>query len=125
MEMKNILACIRTLLIGLTGTCALAHEIPTHRNISHVGVDYLKSQDNRFACAANLDPDIQIGTAAEDNWPRFMFHFFPALNAGIYRSTCASPQWGFNGGPCTETGAPGGFTSSTGATLTNDHTWDI
>ena len=120
--MKNV-ACLILLGFGLISVSAVAHEIPTHQNISHVGVDYLKSQDSRFACAASLDPNIQIGTAAEDNWPRFMFHFFPALNAGIYTSTCASPQWGFGGGPCTETGAPNGFTSPTGATLTNDHTY--
>lgn len=123
--MKNISICVTLLWIGLMGTYVNAHEIPTHQNISHVGVSYLKSQDSRFSCAASLDPNIEIGTAAEDNWPRFMFHFFPALNAGIYHSTCASPQWGFDGGPCTETGAPNGFTSPTGATLTNDHTYDV
>lgn len=121
--MKKLFACIAALSMVLITGAARAHEIPTHQNISHVGVDYLKAQDSRFACAANLEPDIEIGTAAEDNWPRFMFHFFPALNAGVFHSTCSSPQWGFNGGPCTETGAPNGF--HTGATLTNDHTWTI
>ena len=121
--MKKISACVCLLWFGLLCTGALAHEIPTHRNISHVAVDFLKSQDTRFSCSASLDPNIQIGTAAEDDWPRFMFHFFPALNAGVFHSTCSSPQWGFDGGPCTETGAPSGF--SRGATLTNDHTYDI
>ena len=103
---------------------ARAHEIPTHLNITRVAVDFLVAEDDRFACSAdNLKSNLEIGTAAEDAWPRFMFHFTPRLNAGIFTGSCSSLQWGFSGGSCTETGAPSGVRGS--ATLTNDHTWDI
>lgn len=103
---------------------ASAHEIPTHLNITRTAVDFLVAEDERFACSAdNLKENLLIGTAAEDDWPRFMFHFTPRLNAGIYTATCSSVNWGFGGGSCSETGAPNGLSS--GATLTNDHTWDI
>jgi hypothetical protein len=105
---------------------ARAHEIPTHLNITRVAVDFLVAKDDRFACSAdNLKSNLEIGTAAEDDWPRFMFHFTPALNAGIYHGSCSSLDWAFGNGACTETGAPGGWTSPGGATLTNDHSWDI
>jgi hypothetical protein len=122
--MKTIRASACVALMLLAARSAAAHEVPTHVNITRVAVDFLVAQDDRFACSAdNLKSNLEIGTAAEDNWPRFMFHFTPRLNAGIYTATCSSLAWGFGSGACTETGAPNGV--STGATLTNDHTWDI
>jgi hypothetical protein len=79
-----------TIVMGFSRT-ALAHEIPTHLNITRVAVDFLAAQDDRFACAVdNLKSNLLIGTAAEDDWPRFMFHFTPRLNAGIYTASCSS-----------------------------------
>jgi len=117
-----------TICILLIGTTAFAHEIPTHKNITRVAVEYLQAKEPRFACATGLNSALQVGTAAEDDWPRFMFHFTPALNSGIYTATCSSLVWGFQSVTCTESGAPvsapilnGGVSFST--SLTNEHTW--
>jgi hypothetical protein len=122
MKSYSTALCVTGILVF--GPVAAAHEIPTHLNITRVAVDFLVSQDERFACSADsLKSNLLIGTAAEDNWPRFMFHFTPRLDAGIYHSSCASVDWGFSSGACSESGAPNGVRMS--ATLTNDHTWTI
>jgi hypothetical protein len=96
------------------------HAIPTHSNITKAAVDYLKKVDSRFVCVANLNNLLQIGTAAEDDTPRFMFHFNPNLNDAGYFGSCNSTQWAFGSAPCRQSGGSPFFAAST---LSNTHRW--
>jgi hypothetical protein len=97
------------------------HAVPTHTNITSSAVTYLKSEAPEFACFS--DSDVQIGTSAEDDNPRYMFHFFPALNGPLFTSSCSSFNWGLTDtSVCTQTGAP--TITGTTSTLTNFRTWD-
>lgn len=99
---------------------AYAHGIPTHSNITRAAVDYVSKLDQRLACSKRLNDRLQIGTVHEDDTPRFMFHFYPRLNAGRTISTCSSRDWAFANTSCNqEGGAPFFFAS----TLTNQHGW--
>ena len=60
---------------------AFAHAVPTHQNITAAAVEYLKQLDDRVACATNVNQLLQVGTAAEDEGSRPVFHFTPALTA--------------------------------------------
>lgn len=116
--MKNYISLSAVIML-----CAASeiypHAVPTHHNITRRAVEYLRTQAPEFSCFN--DSQVQIGTANEDDYPRFMFHFFPALNAGPFSTTCNSLQWGFTlGATCTENGAP-----AFRQTLTNDHTWPV
>lgn len=118
--MKIYRALSITLILCLSSV-AYPHSVPTHHNITHAGVDYLRDKDDQFSCFN--DSQVQIGTGEEDNNPRYMFHFFPSLNAGPFSTTCSSLQWAFGSGSCKESGAPtsGGISN----TLANDHNWQI
>lgn len=113
------------LVLGLcflaTEGAATAHSVPTHRNITRVAVDYLSRVDDRFACVSGLNDLLQVGTAAEDDTPRFMFHFYPALSDGRYVASCSSRQWAFGNAGCSQTGGQPIFRAST---LINTHTWN-
>lgn len=90
---------------------AFGHAVPTHQNITAAAVEYLKQLDNRATCAANLNQLLQVGTAAEDEGSRPVFHFTPALSASS--STCSSLAWGLGPGVC----------SWSLGSLTNTHRW--
>src|SRR5437867_4391136 len=101
--MKLLFAAAITLL--LIAQSATAHEIPTHQNITRIAVDYLRAQSAKFACAANLNANLQVGTEHEDDnfgllllpLGRYYFHFLPLLNGGGNLADCASPDWGLGG----------------------------
>jgi hypothetical protein len=90
---------------------ALAHAVPTHQNITAAAVEYLKQIDSRAACSSNLNQLLQVGTAAEDEGSRPVFHFTPALSASS--SSCSSVAWGLGPGVC----------SWLLGSLTNTHRW--
>lgn len=100
---------------------ATAHLKPTHRNITRIAVDYLSKVDDRFACISTLNDLLQVGAAAEDDIPRFMFHFYPALSDGRFFASCSSRQWAFGNAACSQSGGEPAFSAST---LTNTHTWN-
>ncbi len=93
---------------------AFAHAVPTHQNITAAAVEYLKQLDDRVACATNVNQLLQVGTAAEDEGSRPVFHFTPALTASS--SSCSSLAWGLGPGVCS-------WLFGT-RTLTNTHRWD-
>jgi hypothetical protein len=97
-------------LIG-SPMAAFSHAVPTHQNITASAVEYLKQIDSRTACSTNLNQLLQVGTAAEDEGTRPVFHFTPALSAS--GSSCSSIAWGLGSGPC----------SWTFGTLINTHRW--
>ncbi|WP_395402142.1 hypothetical protein ACHMW6_28900 [Pseudoduganella sp. UC29_106] len=76
----------------------MAHEVPTHANITRAAVNYLSQIDNRALCSSKINDLLQIGTAAEDDRKRPIFHFTPALS--IASASCSSIQWGFGAGSC-------------------------
>ena len=99
---------------------AFAHAIPTHQNITRAAVEYLRSKAPEFGCFN--DSLVQIGTEHEDDWPRFMFHFYPALNDRSYIATCSSRVWGLSrAATCTQHGAPTIFNR----TMTNAFSWPV
>ncbi len=105
--MKPLIVASLTLAMGVVP--GSAHSIPTHKNITKAAVDYIRNilKLPDFVCAAGLESQLQIGTEHEDDYPRFMWHFSPRLNAGIYFGSCSSPQWGLvDGLNCAGTFAP-------------------
>ena len=108
-------------MAGAAVSTVRAHAVPTHANITRASVDFLREVDGRFACSSKLNDLLQIGTAAEDDTPRFMFHFNPNLNDSGYFGSCNSTQWGFGGAGCRQSGGSPLFAAST---LTNTHRWD-
>jgi hypothetical protein len=95
----------------LAPTTVKAHAVSTHKNITSAAVSYLGQLDERAKCSTNLNQLLQVGTVAEDDNPRPVFHFTPALSASS--STCSSVDWGFGSATCRW--ALG--------TLTNTHRW--
>lgn len=99
---------------------AYAHGIGTHSNITQAAVGYVSKLDQRLACSKRLNDLLQIGTVAEDDTPRFMFHFYPRLNDGKTISTCSSRDWAFGNVLCNQEGGAPLFSASA---LTNQHGW--
>lgn len=85
--------------MSAAASVANSHQIPTHRNITRVAVEYLKELEPASTCK-NLDSALQVGTAAEDERPKFLFHFLPRLT-DRFTATCSSLQWGFSSALCT------------------------
>jgi len=107
------------LLLFLQTPGVEAHSVPTHQNITRAAVEYLRSNAPEFACFN--DSLVQIGTEHEDDIPRMMFHFYPALDGTVFSSTCSSPAWGLRRSPtCSESGLPW-----YPMTLTNNFTWPV
>src|SRR5262245_44467024 len=76
-----------------------AHSVNTHKNIAFQAVAYLKKNVTGYA---NLPVEtlqkLYIGAVREDvdaPFPRFMFHFLPALNEQEVEATCSSIDWAF------------------------------
>jgi hypothetical protein len=112
-------------IVSLLIACAMvskidAHAVPTHAHITRAAVDFLRKVDGRFACSSTLNDLLQVGTAAEDDTPRFMFHFNPNLNDSGYFGSCNSTEWGFGSAACRQSGGAPLFAAST---LTNSHRW--
>ena len=106
----------KTVLITLyLATAAYSHEIPTHENITRVAVDYFRRIPLFFCASDNLNSLLQVGTVDEDRYPRWVFHFLPALSLRWIRSTCSSEEWAFSRQRCRSTLAALG--------QVNDHSW--
>ncbi|MCA9324998.1 hypothetical protein KDA23_02955 [Candidatus Saccharibacteria bacterium] len=92
----------RSAMFGVVSMAAplvvLAHAVPTHQNITKAAVEYLQQLDDRAVCLSNLEQLLQVGTAAEDEGTRPVFHFTPALSAA--GSSCSSVDWGLGSGTC-------------------------
>ena len=102
-------------ILAYAPTLALPHAVPTHQNITRAAVDYLAKLDEKATCSSNLNQLLQVGTAAEDDGTRPVFHFTPALTAS--NSSCSSVAWGFGTGACQYGKAGLTFAS------TNTHRW--
>jgi hypothetical protein len=110
-------------LFLLLVTCAplVAHNIEAHKQFTTAAVGYLVSTNELPASSApKINELLLFGTEHEDDDPRYMFHFSPALNAAIFSTSCDSIQWGFFniGAPCQQFGNPFGDTDNI-----NTHTW--
>jgi hypothetical protein len=103
-------------LLLATASSSDAHSVATHRQITRIAVEYLTRQEPSLGCAADLNSSLQIGTAAEDDAPRFMFHFLPRLDSGFFSADCDSLRWGFSHAACSE--------RLSGSTYSNSHTWN-
>jgi hypothetical protein len=94
------------------------HAASTHQNITRAAVEYLQSIEPAFNDISNLESVLQIGAVAEDDTPKFMFHFLPRLDRGLAFASCSSLDWGFVDMEC-EQNLP-----KTQRIQTNTHTWN-
>lgn len=125
--MKIWLSMVAAAAAATAAGYARAHAVPTHTNITRAAVELVRSKVPELSCLN--DSQLQIGTAAEDDEPRYMFHFNPVLNGAVagrtVTSTCTSSQWGLPQSPsCTERGGNAGLVP-TAQTLTNNFTWFV
>ena len=121
--MSIISAGVRFACFSLACSTLCAHEIPTHINFTKAAVRYLLERSAEWRCALRLDVDLEVGTRAEDDQTRYMFHFLPRLNhPPLVSATCDSLQWGFwhPGEPaCRYSVGPASVE------MTNDNTWNM
>jgi hypothetical protein len=116
---------MRNLLISLIIICGILllysvsypHGSSTHINITNRAVEYLYQSDPLCVSENQLQTYLNIGTAEEDSFPRYYFHFLPRLDSPIASATCSSLEWGFTrNATCTAT-------TVASWTRTNTHTW--
>lgn len=128
---RGMISC--SLLFGFVMDSS-GHAVPTHQNITRHAVEYVRTKVTELSCLD--DAQLQIGTEHEDDSPKYMFHFNPALNGVVnshlienntraVTSTCTSSKWGLTDSPsCTEQGGNAGYSSQT-ETLVNKFTWPV
>lgn len=112
---KNCRRALALVPLVVSGGPSLAHQAQSHQNLSRAGLAYLVQNDPDFSCAGGLETVLLVGAVAEDDNPRWLFHFDPAL--WVSNSSCTAAQWGLARNRCTVVNAAHGYT------LVNEHTW--
>ena len=96
-------------LFSLLAVSLVAHEQPTHQNLTAAALNYIHANDPaRFALLqqyGSIYSTLANGAWNEDNpfpgspiyFGRFFFHFLPSLNDLGQFGSCSSIDWGIGG----------------------------
>ena len=122
------------LLLSCFAASLVAHEQPTHQNLTVAALNYIQTTDPaRFALLqqyGSMYSTLAAGAWNEDNafpghegdliyFGRSFFHFLPNLNDLGQFGSCSSIDWGIGGSFCIATSLP--FLKS--INIADDHTW--
>lgn len=100
----SVLLLSLVFLIATNRSISTAHEIRVHKNLTRRAIEYLVQQEPTLASISLFADELLFGVAAEDDHPRYFFHFMPAITTARTgqrnAASCDVLEWGFGDQVC-------------------------